>query len=273
MSVRMLSTVTVDAIPLDAQAVAGYVGDWCTTYWKLVARCPKAMHLAIAVSAEEDAECLDVETGDATPAEVPAWVRRQLDRGVRRPVIYASVSTMATILALLEEAGIASSEIRLWTAHYTQVAHLCGPESCGYGLPVSADATEWTDRALDSNLSESMCADAFFGPPPPPPDPNHYAWYPVGPFPFRDAAGELVRLNERAIVETYDHLRLHAQLNSERLNELRVLLTFLRKRVWYVSHYEPSTGRKRPSVDWDSFYRGWRWQRLLARSRGESVAK
>jgi hypothetical protein len=269
----MFDSTTIEAIPLDARAVAGYIGGWYLTYWNLVARCPRALHLSIAINAEEDAECLDVEAGDATPAEVPDWVRRQLARGVDRPVIYSSVSTMPAILSLLEEVSIPASSIRVWTAHYTQVPHLCGPGNCGYGMRVSADATQWTSRALDSNLDESLCTDNFFGPPPPPPDPNHYAWYPVGPFRFRDADGETLEVDERAVVEEYDHLRIHAHLNRERLNELRVLITFLRKRVWYVSHYDPSTGRKRPTVDWDAYYRGWRWQTLLARSRGERVAR
>jgi hypothetical protein len=137
---------------------------------------------------------------------------------------------------------------------------------------VSSNATQWTDRALNSNLDESLCDEAFFGPPPPPPDPNHYEWYAVGPFPFRDASGKVLQLNERAIVEEYDHLRIHSRLNEQRLNELNEPITFLRKRVWYVANCDVQTGARLPKVDWDSNKRGWRWQMLLARSRGDQVA-
>lgn len=166
MTIQMFDSVTVDAIPASAAAVAGYVGGPFRNYPSVVARFPQAMHLPVAVDAEEDAECLDVEAGDATPAEVPAWVRRQQALGVHRPVVYASVSVMPAILDLLDEAGISRSAVRLWTAHYTQAAHICGP-GCGYGLRVDADATQWTDRALNGNLNESLCSDEFFGPAPP----------------------------------------------------------------------------------------------------------
>lgn len=52
-------------------------------------------------------------------------------------------------------------------------------------------------------------------------------------------------------------------MNADRLSELHVLVTFLRKRVWYVAHYDVRTGAKLPKVDWGSYHRGWRWQMLL----------
>lgn len=155
---------------------------------------PRAYHLSIAVKAGEDAECLDIERGDAVPYPAPAWVRRQRARGVRRPVLYASVSSMGTVLAALEANGITPSAVRLWTAHYTGYPHVCSPQNCGYGLSAPADATQWTDRALNLNLDESLCNDSFFGPPPPPPGPHHYDRYSVGPFPFRDAGGKVPQL-------------------------------------------------------------------------------
>jgi hypothetical protein len=130
-----------------------------------------------------------------------AWVGRQLARGVRRPVVYASVSSMDTVLAALESNGIERTGVRVWTARYTSSPHLCGPYSCGYGRSTGSDATQWTDRAVNLDLDESLCNDSFFGPPPPPPDRHHYDRYSVGPFPFRDAGGKLLKLNERVIVQ------------------------------------------------------------------------
>jgi hypothetical protein len=252
--------------------VAGYVGGRWPTYVPLVHAHPHAHHLAIAVSASEDAECLDVEAGDARPDQAPAWVRRQQARGVHRPVLYASVSAMPAVLSALSTAGIPRDAVRLWTAHYTGRPHICTP-ACGFGFGTTGDATQWTDRALGRNLDESLCSDSFFGAAARPPDPNRYSWYPEGPFPWREPqTGELRHLNERQIVEEYDHRRVHPQMHAKRLGELCQYITFLRKRVWYVAHHDLQTGTKLPWADWSSYHRGWRWQELNARSRGERLA-
>ncbi len=273
MPVQMFDSTTVNQVPGDAPAVAGYVGGPWPTYLQLLQLFPRAYHLSIAVNAGEDAECLDIEGGDAEPYEAPAWVRRQLARGVRRPVVYASVTIMPTVLAALESDGMSSSSVRIWTAHYTGIAHVCTPESCGYGLQASADATQWTNHALNLALNESLCEDVFFGPPPLPPDPNHYDWYSPGPFGLLDADGKFLNVNERAVVQQYDHLRIHARMNAQPLSELQALLTLLRKCVWYLAHYDVSTGAKLPQAEWGQYQRAWRWQMLLARSRGELVAQ
>jgi hypothetical protein len=164
----MFDAVDIDQIPDDASVVAGYVNGNFVTFNRLSAMFPNAHHLSIAVTAEADADALDVEPGDAVSGQVPAWYRRQKARGVARPVIYASVSRMKTeILPVLKQAGITPSDVRLWSAHYTHVEHLCGPGSCG-GMPVQADATQWTDRAQDRNLDQSVLAANFFGAPPRP---------------------------------------------------------------------------------------------------------
>lgn len=273
MPVQMFDSTSVSAIPANAPAVAGYIGGSWPTYLRLVQMFPRAHHLSIAVNASEDAECLDIEYLDATPDQAPAWVKRQFARGVERPVVYASVSAMPFVLRALEDDGIAFSSVRIWTAHYTGTAHLCTPGSCGSGLQTSADATQWTDHALNLPLDESLCDDTFFGPPPPPPDPHHYDWYSPGPFSALDANGQLLHLNERAVVEEYDHLRIHARMNAARLNQLQPLLILLRKYVWYLAHYDASTGEQLPQTEWDLYQRAWRWQMLLARSRGEMVAQ
>ncbi len=140
-------------IPASAPTVAGYVGGNWPTFHELVARFPRAHRLSIAVNSGEDADCLDIEKGDATPADAPAWFHRQKARGVDRPCFYASLSIMPDVMAVLEKAGIQRHEYRLWVAHYTYVPHI----EPGY------DACQWTDRALGRNLDESLCVDDFFG--------------------------------------------------------------------------------------------------------------
>src|ERR1035437_10894647 len=106
MAIQMFDSVDVGTVPNNPQAVAGYVGGSWPTYNALVAKFPHAHHLSIAVNASEDAECLDVESGDATAAEAPAWVRRQQKRGVWKPVLYTSLSNVGALLAALSAAGI-----------------------------------------------------------------------------------------------------------------------------------------------------------------------
>lgn len=157
----MYDTVTLNTVPPNPQAVAGYTsGNW-PTYIPLVKKYPRAKHLSIAVSASHDAECLDIENGDASPEQAPQWVRRQHARGVRRPVVYGSVSAMENIINILSRDSIPRNQYRVWTAHYTFVAHLCGP-GCGNGFTDHADATQWTDKSHNSNLDESLCAGNFF---------------------------------------------------------------------------------------------------------------
>jgi hypothetical protein len=156
----MFDSVNINEIPRSAVAVAGYTsGNW-PTFLRLKAQFPKAKLLSIAVNASHDAMCLDVEPGDATNDQASAWVKRQQGRGVKRPVLYTSVSNAASLLHELERHGIKRSDIRLWTAHYTFRAHRCGPE-CGFGFTGKADATQYDDKALGKNLDASLCAGDF----------------------------------------------------------------------------------------------------------------
>lgn len=252
MPIQMFDTTTIEAVPDEPQAVAGYVGGRWPTYEPLVWRFPHALHLSIAVGSGEDAECLDIEPGDATVADAPQWVRRQHARGITRPVVYCSLSSAAGLIGTLANAGLARSTVRLWIAHYTGVRHVCGGD-CGFGFTDAADATQFTDRALGRNLDESMCIDTFFEPKP---DPHHYHWYPAAPFVF----GSLW-LNERATVHEYDRLIPQPKLNKDRIGILRSHIKLLRDRIWTVAHWDDP-----PS--WDLYHRGWRWQKLNDRLHG-----
>lgn len=159
---RMFDSINLATIPASAGAVAGYVNGYWPTYNSVVAKWPKAKHLSIAVTSSANAECLDVEPGDATPADAPAWFRRQVQNGVKRPVIYTGLSQARTVIDTLAKAGIPRSAYRLWTAHYTYEAHRCSPE-CGFNLNTTADATQFTNKSngvLDA-LDESLCAGDF----------------------------------------------------------------------------------------------------------------
>lgn len=111
----MYDSTDVEAIPAGATMVAGYVGGAWATYEPLRERFPAATVVSIAVNAGEDAQVLDVESGDATPDEVPAWATRQRARG-QIPTVYASTDTWPAVVAACQGAGVELPE--WWEAHY-----------------------------------------------------------------------------------------------------------------------------------------------------------
>lgn len=159
----MFDSVTVSEIPADARAAAGYVGGSWPTFSSgdLRERCPHARLVSVAVASRFNAECLDVEPGDASPADAPGWVKRQHERGVERPIVYAAASEMNAVLEELDNAGIHPDEYRVWTAHTGNGKHICGPSTCGL-IPVKAHGTQWTFTSGGRNLDESVLRPAFW---------------------------------------------------------------------------------------------------------------
>ena len=181
MAIVMFDSVSVDQIPSDAQAVAGYTSGLYPTYASLAAKFPDAYRLSIAVNAGENADALDVENGDATVADAPGWYARQRARGITRPCLYASAGTMNALIGALQHAGISRSAVRLWSAHYGDGAHVCAPGSCAM-TSTGMDGTQWTDAALQRNLDESLLLDGFFTTVPPsgPPAATVAVWVAAG---------------------------------------------------------------------------------------------
>jgi hypothetical protein len=149
----MYDSTDVTAIPEHAPAVAGYVGGEWETWPMISAHWPHAHRLSIAINAAENADCLDIENGDAQPRDAPAWILRQHQRGLQRPAIYCDLSTLPMVHVALQAARIPRTAYREWTAHYTDEPH----------ITPGADATQWTSHALNRDLDESLCNDAFFG--------------------------------------------------------------------------------------------------------------
>jgi hypothetical protein len=150
-----------------ASYVDGAIGDQPNAA-KVTAAHPGAENLTIALSAAHDAQALDVEPLAAAASDVSGWVTRQHLRGVVRPCVYASVDLMREeILPLVR--GWLPGSVRLWTAHYGQGKHICGPHSCGQ-LPVDADGTQWSSTfqgAGGADIDASLLNDNFFGAPAP----------------------------------------------------------------------------------------------------------
>ena len=164
----MYDTIYNDQFPANAAAYAAYVdggiGDQ-PNYAFIVSKFPKAQHLSITLFGNS-ADALDVESGAAAPSQVPSWCAAQRKRGIQRPCVYGSASTMNDdILPVLSQAGIARSTVRLWTAHYDVGQHICGPDSCR-ALSVNADGTQWTPNAVVNGatlvLDQSFLLENFF---------------------------------------------------------------------------------------------------------------
>lgn len=166
----MYDNVEVSLFVPGGDAYAGYVNGLYANISavRAYAKAQGAQVVDISVFASGDATCLDVEPGNATPAQAPGWVKRQIARGIRRPIVYSSASQMDTVLRYLRGAGISRGQVRLWSAHYGAGRHICGPATCGM-VSVACEGTQWTDRSHGRSLDESALADNFFGLPDPHP--------------------------------------------------------------------------------------------------------
>lgn len=110
----MYDSVNPNSIPANANIVAGYVDGLYA--WKSWARFPNAIKVRIAVFAStNDGHVLDIETGDATPAQGPGWVIMRRKAGID-PTVYCNASTWSAVRAAFQAAGVAQPHY--WIAEY-----------------------------------------------------------------------------------------------------------------------------------------------------------
>lgn len=264
----------------DANAFQGLTFDWLAGYvggaWPTFspecqlypALAKKGWVMSYAVNAEEDADALDCELGDASVAQAAPWVDRQLGRGVWRPMVYANLSRW-------EDEGLKSDlahygdKIRRTVAHYTYVQ---GVIPAGYDNQQFSD--HWQGRNIDANSSlVSFMPAAPVPPSPPVVSPLHYDWFDGGMFPNH----QFGKLNERHIVENvYDPARKepHTEHNQLVLKVARAELRFLADRVKYEATLAhplpaPSPAFGAPKPSWGVDHRGWRFQQLARRANGQ----
>lgn len=118
MTRTMYDAVTAANIPADARMVAGYIdriklAPWSAADW---ARFPSAVKVEIVKKAStDDGHVLDVEPGDATPAEAPGWVLLRRAAGAD-PTVYCNASTWPAVRAAFAAARVA--EPHYWIAKY-----------------------------------------------------------------------------------------------------------------------------------------------------------
>lgn len=100
------------------ELVAGYVdriklAPWTADDWALFPGATKVR--IVKKAATNDGHVLDVEPGDATPAEAPGWVLRRRAAGAD-PSVYMNSSTWPAVRAAFQAARVA--EPHYWVAQY-----------------------------------------------------------------------------------------------------------------------------------------------------------
>ena len=114
----MYDGITVGNLPSGSLLVAGYLDGVYANVPEMRARFPHATVVLVAVSASYPAArgvVLDVESGDATPAQAVAWCRAYAGPNSDLTV-YCDSSTWPTVRAAFAAAGV--SEPNYWVADY-----------------------------------------------------------------------------------------------------------------------------------------------------------
>lgn len=122
---KLYDSTNAAAIPADAAAVAGYGNGtyaWSPADWQRWAHVPTLM---IDVKNENIGQVLDVERGDAVPADAPAWAARARERGVMVPLIYCSRAAWQSVIDAFIHDGVAQGGY--WIADWTDEPHQTEP--------------------------------------------------------------------------------------------------------------------------------------------------
>lgn len=194
MTRTMYDGVDASRLPVSAQLVAGYVDGlykWSDADW---ARFPKSVKARIAVfSSTDDGHVLDVEPGNATPAQSVDWVLMRRRAGVD-PTVYMNTSTWPTVRGAFRSRNVA--EPHYWVAQYDGVATIpagaigkqyYNNNALGYDLSVVADYWPGVDPAgEDMPLTQADIAAIF-----------NYAFQRQGPAPSGETTlGGMVAWND-----------------------------------------------------------------------------
>lgn len=142
---RMYDSVTASNIPKTARIVAGYVNGiyrWKPSDWALF---PNSRHVTITIWPTTDAEVIDVEWGDTTPATIPGWLKKfRPDVSIKQRTVYCSLYTKwPAVYNAVKAAGI--PQPAYWIADYIKKPFLIA----------GSTATQWTDTRTLYDITET----------------------------------------------------------------------------------------------------------------------
>jgi putative peptidoglycan binding protein len=144
---------------------AGYAYGFYDNWAQLVSRFGASAQLVSISPVVESATwvmCLDIEPGNAGPADADAFQALPYHGGASKPIYYCSAGDLHLVISALAAAGYERGDYWLWSAHWIGY-HICGPATCGYP---QADATQYSDSLVPGDDSDVWNA-AVFAPPPP----------------------------------------------------------------------------------------------------------
>jgi hypothetical protein len=156
---------------LDVEAAAAYGNGSYANYEAAHKAFPHLHVLEVDVDGAGVGKAGDFEKGDMPYSEAGSWAKRRIAAGIKRPVIYFSVTAWPEVIDSLKAAGVAREDVRLWTAHYDGRPHLCS-SACAPGVTGTADATQWGSHGTtpatlppeyaNHNIDVSQTSDSFF---------------------------------------------------------------------------------------------------------------
>lgn len=185
--------------------VAGYCDGtyaWDAADWNLF---PNAVHVWICTRASTTSkgDVLDVENGDATPAEAPGWINARKKAGLYRPTIYCN---KATVPAVRRATGnlVLGKDYDIWCADWTGSAHQVTSSVAG-GVTAKCAVTQWrsTDAFDENTVYDDGWPHRTSGPAPKPapkpaPAPGSDLW-PAGVTLREGSTGNAVRALQYAL--------------------------------------------------------------------------
>lgn len=142
-------------------ALLGYDDGAFNDFAQIVSEYPKCRHASYTVTAAVDGDILDIERGDASPADFPGWCHRHHNIRLDRPAGYCSASQIDAVVNAAAAAGLRRSEYLIVSAHYTRQPHICGPKTCGFP---QANATQWNDVGPHGENVDRLLFDDGFWP-------------------------------------------------------------------------------------------------------------
>lgn len=161
MTRRMADSTNVLNLPGGFDLYAGYDdGRWPSADAIKAKYGTKTVIRITVFPSDNEGDCLDVESGDATPAQAPAWIVKRRQAGHGGPLVYCSWSALPSVRQAFTSAGIPFPGF--WVAGY--------PSPDGDAIPAGTVGHQWIDHGP---YDESLMVDYLPGidPAPVPPIP------------------------------------------------------------------------------------------------------